>query len=1108
MLSRLFRKKSNDVARRDRTKKTRRSMRFEQLEGRQLMAVYNWTLGADGDFSNSSAWTGPNSVHQVPGPADDATIPGDVIVTSSGNSVNRIFGGNLRIAGGTFSTSNSVFDSSLVSLRIESGAALQVAGGTFKVTGGSEISGTIVAAPAATFRFVGGNNNINLGASMIGDGLFQIGAEGNTQPTVNLLTDLVAPTNLLFTGGVLTGPEDLIINGVFNCIQAGSSNPIMRGTGKTIVQSGATLDFGGAKIELDGRTLENSGQINGFTAGPFFVKGGGVINNLVGGVIDIKGDQGFDTNTNDPRGGFINNAGTIVKSGGSGLSKISSVVANTGTVDVQVGTLSIFRGSQNNAILKTAALTNLLLGGLDDNYTIEMVGTTNLQGNGSVFLDKADMTVNPAGATVNVPATTSFVWRTSRMTIPINAILIVNGTFRLNNATEVILRGGGTLRTVGEFIQEGPSNLRMTGDNADTVRTKIDIPVGKFLTLQNDSDILKGAGIVGGEIKNAGVIRKTSGTGTSSIDAVLQNSNYLTSFKGTLAVRNTNSTGGKYNTATNATIRLTDLPASQFKQDGTFTALGKGTISVGAGSITMPVTGAKFAIPATVNFNWDGGAFNVPIGAIATVNGNLSTSGTGDRSLNGGGTLRINGTLTHGAVGNFQLNASGGIPSTLHIPTTSVFAFTGDSRIVSSPTQGVLINEGSIRKNGGVGISAIKDITINSTGNFTSNVGTLQINSASGVLSGGTMDVANGAIIDLTGGATVNYTGTFTGSGTGEVRLANGFLNATGAGTGLTLDFPASLFRWSGGTIATNGLDVSINNQAAIVGSNNVTVSGGGTVHIAGTLNHQTQGNLQLIGTSTLHITPTGTYNIQSDGDLTGGTDTVVVEGTLRKNAGNGLSQISARVNNLGRVEARRGTLSITGAKPDIVGTDLAGGFWGVFSTAAVPATLNLNANITSIGLEASVTMSGPNSSFPSIANLASVAGSFQLLAGASFGSTGNLTNNGVITISATSVLDVSGNYTQNATGRLNTQMNDTNLGRIRTTGNVVLGGTLSIAHSGTQPAIASGLTLIENQGTLQVGGTFNGLPQLASILVNGMTFGLNYNSGTGANDTVLVRTA
>ena len=72
-------------------------------------------------------------------------------------------------------------------------------------------------------------------------------------------------------------------------------------------------------------------------------------------------------------------------------------------------------------------------------------------------------------------------------------------------------------------------------------------------------------------------------------------------------------------------------------------------------------------------------------------------------------------------------------------------------------------------------------------------------------LAGGTyagavvLNVAQGATVGLTGGQTVTYSGTLTGSGAGMVSLNSGIL-AIAIG-GATLNFPGSMFQWTGGSI-------------------------------------------------------------------------------------------------------------------------------------------------------------------------------------------------------------------------------------------------------------------------------------------------------------------
>ena len=56
-------------------------------------------------------------------------------------------------------------------------------------------------------------------------------------------------------------------------------------------------------------------------------------------------------------------------------------------------------------------------------------------------------------------------------------------------------------------------------------------------------------------------------------------------------------------------------------------------------------------------------------------------------------------------------------------------------------------------------------------------------------------------------------------------------------------------------------------------------------------------------------------------------------------------------------------------------------------------------------------------------------------------------------------------------------------------------------------PELGGAFTLIQNDGTDAVVGTFAGLPQGATLLLGGMTFQISYVGGTG-NDVVLTRIA
>jgi hypothetical protein len=71
----------------------------------------------------------------------------------------------------------------------------------------------------------------------------------------------------------------------------------------------------------------------------------------------------------------------------------------------------------------------------------------------------------------------------------------------------------------------------------------------------------------------------------------------------------------------------------------------------------------------------------------------------------------------------------------------------------------------------------------------------------------------------------------------------------------------------------------------------------------------------------------------------------------------------------------------------------------------------------------------------------------------------------------------------------------------------VNLGGSQLNLTLGFTPAIGTAFSLINNNGLGAVVGTFQGLAQNATFIVNGITFQINYQGGDG-NDVVVTRIA
>ncbi|HXG49418.1 MAG TPA: autotransporter-associated beta strand repeat-containing protein [Methylomirabilota bacterium] len=108
---------------------------------------------------------------------------------------------------------------------------------------------------------------------------------------------------------------------------------------------------------------------------------------------------------------------------------------------------------------------------------------------------------------------------------------------------------------------------------------------------------------------------------------------------------------------------------------------------------------------------------------------------------------------------------------------------------------------------------------------------------------------------------------------------------------------------------------------------------------------------------------------------------------------------------------------------------------------------------------------------------------------------------------------DVLGNLALHAGSTLNLRLNGTNAGidydQLRVQGTVTLGGTLNVT-AGFAPAVGERFTLIANDSTDDVVGTFAGLPEGAVLTINGRPFKISYGArfggafGRDVNDVTL----
>jgi hypothetical protein len=506
--------------------------------------------------------------------------------------------------------------------------------------------------------------------------------------------------------------------------------------------------------------------------------------------------------------------------------------------------------------------------------------------------------------TVNQPLTLTGAseWDSGTINVAGTASFTNQGTLRLVNPSAVTL--SGTLTNQGTIQQAGAGNLVLA--NGTLVNQ-----MGALYDLQGDHGPVFNGGAPA-TFTNSGTLRKSAGTGTTDFTGVTMNNT-----GGTIDVRtgkliawdgnNGASTGGTFTVATGATLQITSA-ATTNSFTGAYTGSGGGKVLLNGG--TFAARGTSLNFPPDL-FEWDAGTINTTGGSLTNLNSlTLATSAT--KTLTG--SLVNNGAIVQKDTGLFSFG-SGSVTN----QRNSLYDIQGDAGISGS---GPFVNNGIVRKSGGIGTSTI---AVNGFNNQLANAvidvrtGTLiPWNGTNGVSNGGTFSVATGAVLQVANnGATNTFNGVYTGMGGGTVLLNSAnFTVASGA----SLDFPGRMFQLAGGalTVATGsrltnlggstlnwtGGSLVLNSRATLTNggtlnlasANPMVLSGGGTVMNNGTINQTGAGSLNL--GVTLMNNFGGRYVFQADSGITGtqAVSTFTNAGLVTKTAGRGVSAINGNV--------------------------------------------------------------------------------------------------------------------------------------------------------------------------------------------------------------------
>ncbi|MEW6304194.1 MAG: hypothetical protein AB1705_12025 [Verrucomicrobiota bacterium] len=405
---------------------------------------------------------------------------------------------------------------------------------------------------AATYTWNGANANWGDPTQWTPNGVPGSGDTANIGSGSAAVGSATTVSILNLSGGEVSGVGPLNIAGTFNW-----TGGVREGPGLTVIPPGAVLNLSGSASKgFYYHTLENSGTINWDGTGAWSGHSGPVLSNLASGVINMSSDASMTRFNNAV---IIHNAGLIRKTGGTGTKTMTVTFSNTGTLEVNSGKLLIDYGFTNRNQVNVAADCELVINGnagaSSGQFQVGANGYVSYTGGNQALETNAvvsgDGFLNVSGANLAVKGTIS-VQKLQLVSGTISGLgpLNVGGTFNWT---------GGNREGPGVTAIEPGAVLNLSGSSAKGFY---------YHTLQNAGTInWDGSGALGGHsgpvlsnltsgvinlmsdaaltrfnssavIHNAGLIRKTGGTGTKTMDVVLTNSGTLDIRTGVLSIVN------------------------------------------------------------------------------------------------------------------------------------------------------------------------------------------------------------------------------------------------------------------------------------------------------------------------------------------------------------------------------------------------------------------------------------------------------------------------------------------------------------------------------------------------------------------------------------------
>ena len=685
----------------------------------------------------------------------------------------------------------------------------------------------------------------------------------------------------LFGGGTLDGTiggggGSVVLGGTF-VVAAGQTETVTFASGASFAATGTRTAYlsgagtfvtkgtvgignnGGPALQLENGVLWRSngivnddGDINfGVTSGDSVT-----LDNNLGATFNVSAEGGIFENNGTTAN--LENAGTFVKSAGTGVSDIRIAFANTGTIKANSGTLEFDGGGT--------------------------LGGTIGGGAGEVVLDGTFGVATGATETVAFGAGVSFAAAgTGTAYLSGAGTIATSGTVAIGNnsgaalwlANEVIWRNNGTVNDAGGVNFGVTSGDNVTLENASGARFNV----------TSEGEIFQDTNSGGGVLANAGTFDKSAGTGVSDIRVAFANTGIISANSGTLEFDDGGTLGGTIGGG-----------AGEIVLDGTFSVATGVTESVAFGA------GVSFAAAGT-NTAFLSGA------------GTIATSGTVAIGNNGGAALwlangvlwRSNGTVNDAGAINFGVSSGDNV--TLENVAGATFNVSAAGVIFQNTDSGggVLANAGTFDKSAGTGVSDIR-VAFANTGTISAKSGTLEFDD--GGSNAGIVEAQANANLTMED-ATVSNTG-----GVLEAVGANSFLNLyseTINGGALRTSAGGLIEAIAGSNDTLNGVGVGAGSAATLAGGGALSLTG--TSALAGTLT--LTGSSSLSGT----VSGAGTLALAGGGATINSGTTLSVSHWLVSGAGTVATLNEALSYGGAFGEAAGATLALTGGALTLSGS-------------------------------------------------------------------------------------------------------------------------------------------------------------------------------------------